>query len=491
MLITEFFRNREIFITGGTGYLGKSLIEKLLRECPDISKMYLLIRPKRNKTPLERLKEFSEDLVFEHLHREQPNAFDKVIPIVGDSVELGMGISQEDLERLKNVSIIVHGAANVRFDNNLRGSVLMNTRGTHELLKIALTLKHLVAFIHVSTAYVNPFASYIKEQIYKAPVDWRSALKIAETYDDETLEILKLKYTKYYPNAYSFTKNLSEQVVLEFSDRLPITILRPSIVSHSMKDPEPGFIDNLNGPMGLLVSIAIGISQITYCNADLIMALIHVDIVTDFTIIAAYRRGLETMNSKKYGLDIRNITAGSQYKYTLSQSTKIFLEHTSQEPFEKSLWAPTGFMTTNYFLYIMCVFLVNIPLALIYDFLLMLSKEERMVFKLMRKFVYTSKAVGKFSRVYFEFQNDGMWELVKHIPEKEITKFGNITKAFEKDYIETMKQLRDGVKKYIFKEPLKATPATQRRYKILIILDRIIKVLIISMFVGLLWKLVN
>ncbi|KNC23423.1 putative fatty acyl-CoA reductase [Lucilia cuprina] len=491
MLIKDFFKNQEIFITGGTGYLGKSLIEKLLRECPDISKMYLLIRSKRNKTPLERLKEFSEDLVFERLHREQPNAFEKIIPIVGDSVELGLGISQEDLERLKNVTIIVHGAANVRFDNNLRGSILMNTRGTHELLKIALNLKHLIAFIHVSTAYVNPFAVHIKEQLYKAPVEWRSALKVAETYDEETLEILKLKYTKYYPNAYSFTKNLSEQVVAEFSDRLPITILRPSIVSHSMKDPESGFIDNLNGPMGMLVAIAMGISQVTYCNPDLIMALINVDIVTDFTIIAIYRRGLESMNSKKIGLDIRNISAGTRYKYTLNQSTKIFLNETSQEPFVKSLWAPTCFMTTNYFLFIMCVFLVNIPLALIYDFLLMLSKEEKMVLKLTRKVVYTSKALEKFSQKYFEIQNDGMWELLKLLPEKEIKTFGNITEAFEKDYIQTMRELRDGVKKYIFREPLKATPATQRRFKIFIILDRIIKLLICSMFVVLLWKLVN
>ncbi|XP_065369036.1 putative fatty acyl-CoA reductase CG5065 [Calliphora vicina] len=423
MLITEFYKNRELFITGGTGYLGKSLIEKLLRECPDISKMYLLIRTKKNKTPLERLKEFSNDLVFERLHREQPKAFEKVIPIAGDSVQLGMGISQEDMERLKNVNIIIHGAANVRFDNNLRESILMNTRGTHELLKIAVTLKQLIAFIHISTAFINPFISYIKEKIYDAPVDWRSALKIAETYDDETLEILKLKYTKYYPNAYCFTKNLSEQVLVEFADKLPLTILRPSIVAQSMNDPEPGYIDNLNGPMGLLVAIALGISQITYCNGDLILAMIHVDLITDLTIIATYRRGLETMNSSKHGLDIRNLTPGNLYKQTLNQSAKIYLRNARKEPFEKTLWAPTGFMSTNYYLFIMCVLFVNIPLALVYDVILMLSKEKRMVLKLMRKFVYTSKVVEKYSHDYFDFQNDGMWDLVKSIPEKEMYVF--------------------------------------------------------------------
>lgn len=36
------------------------------------------------------------------------------------------------------------------------------------------------------------------------------------------------RYTE-FPNAYSFSKNLSEQVVADFADKLPITILRPSI----------------------------------------------------------------------------------------------------------------------------------------------------------------------------------------------------------------------------------------------------------------------
>lgn len=41
----------------------------------------------------------------------------------------------------------------------------MNTRGTYELLKIALNCKNLLAFLHISTAYINPFESYIEEKV--------------------------------------------------------------------------------------------------------------------------------------------------------------------------------------------------------------------------------------------------------------------------------------------------------------------------------------
>jgi FlaA1/EpsC-like NDP-sugar epimerase len=44
--IPGFFKERCVFITGGTGFMGKVLVEKLLRSCPDVDTIYLLTRPK-------------------------------------------------------------------------------------------------------------------------------------------------------------------------------------------------------------------------------------------------------------------------------------------------------------------------------------------------------------------------------------------------------------------------------------------------------------
>lgn len=58
--IPEHFSGKSVFVTGGTGFIGKVLIEKLLRSCPDITNVYVLIRPKKDKSVQERIKAITD-----------------------------------------------------------------------------------------------------------------------------------------------------------------------------------------------------------------------------------------------------------------------------------------------------------------------------------------------------------------------------------------------------------------------------------------------
>lgn len=55
--IAEFYQDKCIFITGATGFMGKVLVEKLLRSCPGIDRVYLLLRPSKGKDVTCRLEE--------------------------------------------------------------------------------------------------------------------------------------------------------------------------------------------------------------------------------------------------------------------------------------------------------------------------------------------------------------------------------------------------------------------------------------------------
>lgn len=56
--VQRFYKDKSIFLTGGSGFMGKVLIEKLLYSCSDLKFIFILMRPKRGKTADQRVEEF-------------------------------------------------------------------------------------------------------------------------------------------------------------------------------------------------------------------------------------------------------------------------------------------------------------------------------------------------------------------------------------------------------------------------------------------------
>lgn len=60
--VKSFYNGKNVFITGGTGFVGIALVEKLLRTT-EVNKIYLLVRPKRDKEIYARLEEYIKNPV--------------------------------------------------------------------------------------------------------------------------------------------------------------------------------------------------------------------------------------------------------------------------------------------------------------------------------------------------------------------------------------------------------------------------------------------
>ena len=61
--ISDFYTEKTVFITGATGFLGKIVIEKLLRACPLVKKIYLLTRTRRGVKPQQRINDLLQSPV--------------------------------------------------------------------------------------------------------------------------------------------------------------------------------------------------------------------------------------------------------------------------------------------------------------------------------------------------------------------------------------------------------------------------------------------
>ncbi|KAG5860887.1 hypothetical protein JTB14_004571 [Gonioctena quinquepunctata] len=140
-------------------------------------------------------------------------------------------MSEEDRQLIiNNAHIIIHSAASVRFDDNLKYSIILNVRGTREVADLASEVRDLSVFVHISTTYCNTDQKVIEEKIYPPHADWKSSIDLAEKLDENILNAMATKYIEPLPNTYTFAKSLAEHVVNDMcKGKIKAVILRPSV----------------------------------------------------------------------------------------------------------------------------------------------------------------------------------------------------------------------------------------------------------------------
>src|SRR3984957_6725567 len=159
-------RAKRFFITGGTGFLGTALIERILRSIPE-AEVVALVRPSRRATAAERAgREILRNDCFDRLHSELGDSFSetitpRLIAVAGDVGEDGLGLDDDGRALLAASHIVIRSAAAVAFDSPLDQAVNVNLLGPSRVAAAVAAARveagtdagptHLIA---VSTAYV-------------------------------------------------------------------------------------------------------------------------------------------------------------------------------------------------------------------------------------------------------------------------------------------------------------------------------------------------
>ncbi|TGZ53773.1 Fatty acyl-CoA reductase, partial [Temnothorax longispinosus] len=336
--VKYFYSDRSIFITGATGFVGKILVEKLLRSCPDIKNIYLLMRPKKGHNVQERLQELLNGPLFEKLRRDSSGALTKIIPVAGDITEPELGISVNDQNMLiRSVSIVFHSAATVKLDEALNLSVTINTLGTKRLVQLCNRMHNVEAFIHVSTAYCNCHQTDVVEEIYSVEPEPDQVIALTEWLDDKMFEDFTPNLIGNRPNTYTYTKALAERMLQQERGSLPVAIVRPSMVLSSYKEPVAGWTDSYNGPTGLIAAAGKGIFRTLLCHGDKVADLVPVDILINLMICAAWRTATQRTDT----IPIYNCCTGQQNPITWKRFIDLSIStYCRLHPMDNVLWYP-------------------------------------------------------------------------------------------------------------------------------------------------------
>ncbi|OAF69215.1 hypothetical protein A3Q56_03037 [Intoshia linei] len=289
--IGKFFDSKIILVTGVTGFVGKSLVEKLLRSCPYLKKIYVLIRPSKNQTPNARLEKLLNSHAFNVLRKMDPNFYQKISVISSELSEDNIGLSTQDMNTIiNNVDIIFHSAATVRFVDTIKNLIKVNTLGTKKLFDLAKNCKKLQCFIYISTAYSNSEKKRVEEIVYPTQLDPCQIIEQVGKLTEEEMnnEELVKRIIGTSHNAYTFSKKLAENIITSEKVKFQIAVCRPSIVSASYKEPVMGWVDNFNGVSGLMIAATKGFLRTVEGDVSAMASMVPVDYTVNTCIALAW-----------------------------------------------------------------------------------------------------------------------------------------------------------------------------------------------------------
>ncbi|XP_065075680.1 uncharacterized protein LOC135699366 [Ochlerotatus camptorhynchus] len=226
--VQDFYRGSTILIAGGTGFVGKPLLEKILRSLT-VKKVYLLIRSTRGASAEDRFERLLEDRLFD-LVREQVG---KVEPVEVDYDRSGFGLQGALAERLqKEVQVVFYCLADVKFNQPLKEAIRTNVRIGRDVLSWCRSFSNLKAIVHTSTFYSDCNKCFVEEKVSdELPFgNYKLCMKMAEDLSRDEGEKIKETVLGDYPNTYAYTKKLAEVMIeKEFARDLPIGIYRPPV----------------------------------------------------------------------------------------------------------------------------------------------------------------------------------------------------------------------------------------------------------------------
>jgi alcohol-forming fatty acyl-CoA reductase len=320
-----------VLLTGCTGFVGKVVLEELLRRRNElgITAVHLLIRPRRGRTAQER---FDNDVATSPcFSRLDPGWRELCHPVKGDIVQDGLGLTADAAERLAaELTHVIHCAASVRFDLPVAEAAEINIGGALHVLEFAQRCTALQRLVDVSTAYVTPHPGVgvpVHETLVELPFDVEAAYAaiVAGTADEQALLA-----TSRHANTYTLTKCMAEVLLTRRRGAVPLTLLRPSIVSACRRYPFPGWIDSRAAYAAFISLLGAGYLRVVRFDPNVTPDLVPCDDVAHRILACAFDPG------QQQPLLVRHAVSGIENSGRLSDLARhhelYFQAHPHERP---------------------------------------------------------------------------------------------------------------------------------------------------------------
>ncbi len=322
--VVSSLQGKQVFITGASGFLGKAIVEKILREVPDIGQIHLLIRGTQRQSANERCMQgiFASSL-FDVLRDQHGTMFEqfinqKVTVVAGELTQPMFGLDSATFAvTANNLDLIINCAASVNFREALDQALQINTLCLNNIIAMAKYKSHIskvTPVLQVSTCYVGGLnAGLLSEQV-PAPASGLIDAIDHDTYaieplinslqkkidsicqrfpnkakQEQKLIELGIEQSRHYGwnDTYTFSKWMGEQLLIQGLGKSNLTLLRPSIIESTVASPVPGWVEGVKVADALIYAYAKGRVSFFPGDDNGILDVIPVDLVANAALLSS------------------------------------------------------------------------------------------------------------------------------------------------------------------------------------------------------------
>lgn len=322
-----------VFVTGGTGFVGQAILERLLSSHPDTT-ISLLIRSKASMTAEDRLRTLLRKPAFS-IWRDSVGE-DEVERAVRERIRVVEGDLAAVPDLPADLDIVIHSASSVSFDPPIDQAFETNLGGATKLYSALAISGGNPHVVHVSTAYVGGIRKgIVPEARLTHSVDWRAEFDaardarvrvemasrqpetlrkfmtesraahgkegpqaVATAAENSRVEWVRkrlvdygrtraesLGWTDVYTLTKAFSERAAEQLWGETGHRL--SIVRPAIIESALRHPYPGWIDGFKVADPLILAFGRGVLPEFPGLPDSVLDVIPVDFVVNAILAVA------------------------------------------------------------------------------------------------------------------------------------------------------------------------------------------------------------
>ncbi|KAF6166031.1 hypothetical protein GIB67_012928 [Kingdonia uniflora] len=295
--------------------------------------------------------------VFKVLREKLGAGFDdfvleKIVLIAGDTTCENLEIEDSDLrdELWREVNIIVNTVATIKFDERYDVALGTNTMGAKNVLHFAKKCLKLQNLVHVSTGglfalsqsffpgiitiYLLLFSAYVcgeksglvlekvfemgetlngtldldiehERKVVRKTLDDLRAQGVTKEFERTAMKELGLQRARHYgwPNTNAFTKAMGEMFIGLLRGDIPVTILCPTIITNTIREPFPGWAEGISHIDRFLIGYGKGKLLCILTDPALVLDLIPLDMVANAMVKGATFLRISDFGTLFYNFD--------------------------------------------------------------------------------------------------------------------------------------------------------------------------------------------